>query len=175
MRLKTTSAFTLIEIMVVITIVGIISLATFLPYAHHQKKILIKQAAREIAQSISEARNFAINGLNTWSWNTHVGLLFWSGTTSISYYTSSWELNSSNILWAEVHKTKILPEWVQIDLVESLGDARVINFEPITWNISIDPTLSDDALSLQISYKWATTSVLQKEIEYYVDSYISDY
>jgi prepilin-type N-terminal cleavage/methylation domain-containing protein len=60
-------AFTLIELMIVITIISIISLATYIPYAHHQKKTLIKQAAREITQSLSEARNLAINGLSTLS------------------------------------------------------------------------------------------------------------
>jgi prepilin-type N-terminal cleavage/methylation domain-containing protein len=60
-------AFTLIELMIVITIFSIISLATYLPYAHHQKKTLIKQAAREVTQSLSDARNLATNGLSTFS------------------------------------------------------------------------------------------------------------
>jgi prepilin-type N-terminal cleavage/methylation domain-containing protein len=58
-------AFTLIELIIVITIITIISLATYMPYAHHQKKTLIKQGAREITQSLSEVRNFALHGLSS--------------------------------------------------------------------------------------------------------------
>ena len=61
------SAFTLIELMVVITIMSIVMFASYLPYAHHQKKTLLKQASREISQSLSDARNLAIHGLDTGS------------------------------------------------------------------------------------------------------------
>jgi len=64
---KQTSAFTLIELIIVMTIIGIVSIATYFPYAHHQKKTLVAQALREIAQSLSEARNLALHGLDTGS------------------------------------------------------------------------------------------------------------
>ena len=47
MKYSRYSWFTLIELMVVITIVGIVSLATYMPYAHHQKKTIVKQAVKE--------------------------------------------------------------------------------------------------------------------------------
>jgi Tfp pilus assembly protein PilE len=47
--------------MVVVTIIGIISLATYMPYAHHQKKTLVKQAVKELSQTLSESRNLAIH------------------------------------------------------------------------------------------------------------------
>lgn len=62
MKIRGIPAFTLLELMIVITIIGIISMATYMPYAHHQKKVLIKQATREISQSLSEVRNLAVNG-----------------------------------------------------------------------------------------------------------------
>jgi prepilin-type N-terminal cleavage/methylation domain-containing protein len=84
------SGFTIIELMIVITMISIISLATYMPYAHHQKKTLIKQAAREITQSLSEARNLATNGLSTLSGaSLHVGLYFPPAATQIDYYTST--------------------------------------------------------------------------------------
>jgi len=71
------NAFSLLELIVVITIIGIISMAAYLPYAHHQKKVLVKQAAREVTQSLSDARNLAINGLSeSGGSNLNVALLF---------------------------------------------------------------------------------------------------
>jgi len=81
--------FTLIELIVVISIIAIISLASYFPYAHHQKKVLLKQASREIAQSFSEARNFSLNGLNTGSGNLNVGLYIPQTATFLAYYTST--------------------------------------------------------------------------------------
>lgn len=67
MRTKTFShtAFTLIELMVVITIMSILMFASYIPYEHHQKKVTLRLAAKEISQSLSEARNLAIYGLDT--------------------------------------------------------------------------------------------------------------
>jgi prepilin-type N-terminal cleavage/methylation domain-containing protein len=63
------NAFTLIELMVVITIMGIIMFTSYIPYQYHQKKTALKLAAREVSQSLSEARNLALHGLDTGSGN----------------------------------------------------------------------------------------------------------
>jgi len=43
-----------------------------MPYAHHQKKTLVKQAVKELSQTLSESRNLAIHGLDTGSGNVYV-------------------------------------------------------------------------------------------------------
>ena len=98
------SGFTLIELLVVITIMVIVLLATYIPYAHHQKKVLIKQWAKELVQSLTEARNLAINGLRSGSGNVNVGLYFTSKATQIDYYISTWSLDIASP--PAIYKTK---------------------------------------------------------------------
>lgn len=168
-------AFTLIELMIVITIISIISLATYIPYAHHQKKALIKQAAREITQSLSEARNLAINGLSTFSGaNLDVGVYFSSGATQIDYYTATGGLDILS-LPSQVYKTKILPRGIVINSIDWSAWWALIHYQAISgsWYISNTPFSND--IHINISYRWATNPILQKNITYYTKSFISDY
>jgi len=161
--------------MIVITIISIISLATYIPYAHHQKKTLIKQAAREITQSLSEARNLAINGLSTLSWaNLSVGVYFASWATQIDYYTSTWGLDILS-LPTNIYKSKSLPKWTKVDSINGISGEGLIHFSAISgsWYLSNVPFSWD--IQIDISYKWAASPVLQKSITYYTKSFISDY
>lgn len=171
---NTYSGFTLIELMIVITIVWIISLATYLPYAHHQKKVAIKQAAREISQSLSQARNLAIHGLDVWDGNVNVALYFASWATQIDYYTSTGALNIG-ALPSDTYRQKQLPQWVQVDSIGGIGGERLFVFDSISGSGSISGEIVPDEVEIQISYQWATNSILQRVIKYYRKSYISDY
>lgn len=111
MRSRRIVAFTLLELMIVITIIGIISVATYMPYAHHQKKVLVKQAARELSQSLSETRNLAINGLLSGSGNVNTALRFASGATKLEYYTYTGALAASyDATFMKSMKQKDLPK-----------------------------------------------------------------
>ena len=55
------SGFTLVEMMIVIAILMLVFTFVYLPYTHFQEKVKIRQATREAAQAINEARNLAIN------------------------------------------------------------------------------------------------------------------
>lgn len=172
--------FTLIELLVVITIMAIVLLAAYIPYAHHQKKVLLKQWAKELTQSLSEARNLAINGLDSGSWNVSVGLLFSSWATQIDYYTIAYTGSFSLAsLPSETLKTKKLPQWIQVDSIWWVSGDTLLSFSSIygTWAMlqwALDQDIPDN-LKFNISFRWATTPVLQKEILYYGKSYISDY
>ena len=159
--------------MVVITIVGIISLATYMPYAHHQKKTLVKQAAKELSQTLSESRNLAIHALDTGSWNVYVWIDLIPWAWKIDYYTATGGLNlfaSENL-----YKTKQLPTWVQIFSINWDETTPVyMSFSPIigSWEI---PWTSWDTVEAIVAYKWSSSDVLQKELIYYRKSFISDY
>lgn len=159
--------------MVVITIIGIISLATYMPYAHHQKKTLVKQAAKELSQTLSESRNLAIHGLDTGSWNVYVWIDLIPWAWKIDYYTATGGLNlfaSENLF-----KTKQLPTWVQIFSINWDETTPVyMDFSPITGSWEILWT-SWDTVSVIVSYKWTSSDILQKELIYYRKSFISDY
>jgi prepilin-type N-terminal cleavage/methylation domain-containing protein len=58
---KNNKAFTLLELIVVITIFGIMLLATYIPYSYYQTKAKVKMAVKDISQNIYESRNMAIN------------------------------------------------------------------------------------------------------------------
>lgn len=171
--------FTLIELIVVITIIAIISLATYMPYAHHQKKVLLKQAAREISQSLIQSRNFALNWLNTWSGNVNVALYFDIEAEELIYYASTGSLNIWSLSDDKIYQKKILPVGVQVDAIAGNSEKTLFTFssifatgailQEISWN------LSDEVVDIDISYKWANSPILQKTIHYYKKSYISDY
>ena len=88
-KYQTFSGFTLIELMVVITIISIIMMASYFPYAHHQKKVLLNQGVKEVAQSLSEVRNLALHGLDTGSGNLNTALLLRPGSSEVLYFVST--------------------------------------------------------------------------------------
>jgi prepilin-type N-terminal cleavage/methylation domain-containing protein len=59
--MNTKKAFTLIELMIAITIIVILTMASYAPYTYYQNKAKLKVTSREISQLLYEARNMAIN------------------------------------------------------------------------------------------------------------------
>ncbi|MCT4617375.1 MAG: prepilin-type N-terminal cleavage/methylation domain-containing protein [Candidatus Gracilibacteria bacterium] len=60
---KNLKAFTLIELLVAISIFFALVITTYIPYAFYQNKAKVNITIKDISQSINEARNLAINGL----------------------------------------------------------------------------------------------------------------
>lgn len=170
-------AFTLIELLIVITIMGIITVSTYIPYAHHQKKVLLQQWAREISQSLRDARNLAINGLNTGSWNVSVGLYFGSWASQIEYFTYPYgeSLVLTDIGALEAYRSKDLPKWIQLEEIDGVTTGTLFTFEAISGAWSFEPQTWSGEMVISVSFRWSTESVLRKEIVYYPQSYISDY
>jgi Flp pilus assembly protein TadG len=50
--------------LVVIALLLLLLTFVYLPYAHYQEKLKVRQAVREVSQSIIEVRNLAINGID---------------------------------------------------------------------------------------------------------------
>lgn len=173
--------FTLLELIVVMTILAIISLATYLPYAHHQKKVILQQWVKEVVQSLTEARNLAINGVDTGAWNLNFGLYFEANTSEILYYAIEFEQDFNiNALPSEPYKIKKLPLWVQVNDITGSDEETLISFKAISGELDIlssnaTYTIQNNIIALDVSYGWSTSPVLQKGIEYYTQSYISDY
>ncbi len=161
--------------MVVITIMGFVALASYIPYAHHQKKVLLKQATREIAQSLSDARSLAINGVSTASGNLNIGVYLSSGATDIIYYSVPYteSLTLTN-LPAESFREKPLPVGTHITKIKDATET-LFTFAAITGSGSTDPDLWQDEFPITVSYKWANTPALQRSMTYYPKSYVTDY
>ena len=183
-----TSAFTLIEFMVAISIFFIISATSYIPYSHYQKKWLLNQGVKEITQSIYESRNLSINGMDTGSGNISLWLYFdtseWKNT-SITFFSYPHSFTGSQIIHSEtseikIEKIKKLPKWIQIDSIW-WKDKFLIFSEAITgkwsyfyWNPTKE-SFTGNTIDIDISYKWATSSSLQKQIHYYTRGNIADY
>lgn len=169
------SAFTLLELMIVITIIGIISVASYMPYAHHQKKVLVKQAARELSQSFSEARNLAINGLLSGSGNVNTALRFASGATKLEYYIYTEALSANyDATFMKIMKEKDLPKWVQVKSVNTMPQDFFVSYEAILW-ASQNSLSTSWAIDIVLAYKNTGSPVLQQTVSYYPASFISDY
>jgi len=192
-----TTGFTLIEVLIVIGILGMMLTATYAPYSHYQKKALLKQWQKEIVQSIYEARNLAINGLDIGNKNVSVGLYLdtsdplKNNLTYFGYpYDSTdpgfrpWAFPNSSLV--DIIKTKDLPNGIQLEEVEG-KDKFLFFFEAITgvwWYYTFDPAIDGELaagttnteIDVNISYKWAdATSTLYDTIDYYTQTYIADY
>ena len=191
-------AFTLIEVLIVVAILGIMLTATYAPYSHYQKKALLKQGKKEIVQSIYEARNLAINGLEVGDKNVSVWLYIDTSNTlknNLTYYSyDNLDTNFRPTAFPTEGtvnrvKQKDLPNHIWLDQIE-WGDKFLFFFQAITWSgayysdetwsfLAIDEFNADGStlnnVDIFISYKWANTPTLTWSIDYYTNTYIADY
>lgn len=59
---RTSSGFTLIELMVVMTIIGILFVGSYVPYDYYSRLSRIRISAEKIEQSMEDAKILAQNG-----------------------------------------------------------------------------------------------------------------
>ncbi len=152
-------------------------ITTYFPYAHHQKKVLIKQAAREFSQSLADARWLAINGLDTGSGNLNIWLYIGSWATQIDYYAYPHDVIYDPVVGFPIDsflKSKMLPLGAQVDTIWWSAGESVFIFDAITGSGAIFPPKTSP-IEIQLSYRGSTSPVLQRKVLYYPESYISDY
>ena len=116
-------AFTLIELMIAITIVAVLTMASYAPYNYYQNKAKLKVTSREISQVIYESRNMAINGAVWSSSNVSIWVYFDTSTlwnNTIQVFSYPYNILDNNINHLETVDTKLLKtltlkKWIQID------------------------------------------------------------
>lgn len=182
--------FTLIELLIAITIFFIITFTTYAPYNYYTKKAKLNNATKEISQSLYSARNMAINWLTWLGFNNSVWVYFNNESSvknKISFFSYPYNLASSLIipetnLDIKLIKTITLPKWIQFDSING-QDNVLFFFNSISWTGSYyyyyyDPVKNDfswDEIVVKISYKWSLWASLTKEIIYYTKTNIVDY
>lgn len=181
--------FTLIELMVAITIVGILSVVSYSPYSYYQNKASLKDTAREVSQLLYESRNMAINWAIGNQWNVSIWVYFDKSSTlnnQIKVFSFPYNMDKMNILnseWWDIRllKTLTLNKWILIDKIEDKSNLLFF-FDSITWKLSYynwaDGTrnsIDDDIVSINFSFKWSTSPNLNKTINYYTSTNIIDY
>lgn len=183
-------AFTLIELIVVITIFFIMVGLTYEPYTYYTKKQKVRNTGKEIARSIYEARNMAINWFASDS-NVSIGVAFDSQEEYrdvIRFFSYPHSFSGSQIQPVisddiQLIKTYKLQPGIQID---SVADQKNALF--FFWAISgigeysyrdatnIKQTFWQDTIPISFSFWWAETwSPLAWQIQYLTKTNIIDY
>lgn len=189
MRNNKKIAFTLIELVIVITLFFILVSASYIPYSYYINKAKVRNTIKEISQSLYEARNMAINwtssGSNISVWiymdaeNNSNKLQFFSYP---HYYTWAQIVNN---LWTDIKliKTYDLQPGINITNI-NWENNWLFFFESISWSWAYyyfdsngtRNNIVNKEIKINLSYKWAAIwSPLAWELIYYTNTNIVDY
>lgn len=188
----TKKAFSLIELLVAMTIFFIIVMMTYAPYNYYQNKQKLRQATKEISQSLYDARNMAINWYSsTWS-NLSIWLFFDNSDSEknkLTFFSFPYSILDNQIIPSEsaslnikIIKEILLPQGIQIDKIWS-NDKFMFYFSSIDWvwkyfsyDDSLNKTIySSQTVDIDISYKWSSSVNLNKTLKYLTPNNIVDY
>ncbi|MDD2871214.1 MAG: prepilin-type N-terminal cleavage/methylation domain-containing protein [Candidatus Gracilibacteria bacterium] len=181
--------FTLIELMISITIMAVLTMISYAPYSYYQNKASLKVTAREVSQILSEARNMAINGAVGNEGNVSIGVYFDTIDTSnnmVKVFSFPHDIDKLNISYLEGGSTKLiktvnLTKGIIIDDIDGkqnllfLFDSITGNITYYTWVGSNREDLVKDNITINFSYKGSTSPNLNKTINYYTKTNIIDY
>ncbi len=186
---KNNKAFTLLELIVVITIFGIMLLATYIPYSYYQTKAKVKMAVKDISQNIYESRNMAINWYNEGSGSLSIGLFFdvITNPQTITFFSYPFSYTGTQIIPKEgggikIIKKEELPDGVEL---ESIWWYKkwLLFFSAISWAwfyyywdaSGVRKEFPEGYIDINISYRKATWKNLRGIIKYYTPTNIVDY
>lgn len=178
--------FTMIELIIVISIIWIMITMAYAPYSIFQRKAEVRIASKNIAKTINESRNMAIHWTSSGSWNLSIWVYFDDSNKNIikilayPYNYGTWSkivVNDPKLILNEIDI------WQNIWLGKIWGKTKTLFlFEAISWKwyyfdfewAKQDLVISDNKINIDFSYKWATND-LKKTLKYYTETYISDY
>lgn len=185
---KVIFAFTLIELLISMTIFFIIVIASYVPYNFYMNKVKVRNTIKEISQSLYEVRNMAINWIsdvsNVSMWlyidvkNNPNLLQFYSYPYSYTWSQITNELNSN----IKLVKSYELIDWMDIKSI-AWKSKFLFFFDAITWdwkyfyfNESWRHDFIWNEIEILFSYKGATIgSPLSWELKYFTGTNIVDY
>lgn len=168
--------FSIIELMVVITIIWIVSISLIVPYNFYANIAKVKISLETVKQSLSEARNSAawLSEFST-SKNQNTALIFNKWAKSITFvgvpFDYSWALfNETNY---RVLREIILDDNVFISKInntlssDSELSRAMVYFKAPNWDreILLDSSHTGSYLKIVLWYKNALSWLLTKEIE----------
>ena len=181
------SWFTLVEMVIAISIFFILALAIYAPYSYYWNKIRLKQSVKETVQILYDARNMAVN----WTIWSDENLSVWvyldtQNINKLKIVQYSHDIEDLNIdeNWAWTIREYSLQRWIQIDSINNWWTNLLFFFEAITWNTkyyTFDNSLwtrdefTWDEIDIDFSYKWSESPRLQSEIIYFTNTNIADY
>lgn len=168
--------FTLIELMVVITIMTMLLLAAYTPFEHYKSKQLVRNSAKIISQTLNNSRNSAIYWMASSTWNLDIWVLLKNGEDKIWIYWFPYKETISNYISPDnkyLLQDIPLEKWIKIT-----SSWWLILFKAITWSWvykwDINNNIVDNKLKISVWLWWATSWIMKNSIEYYTKTYISD-
>lgn len=189
MKYSQNSAFTLIELMVAITIFVLLWSMVFWPYAYYLNKSKVKHTQKEVTQLIYEAKNMALNGIVWEDKNISVWVFFDTNQAdridviSFDYDKTADDIQTNpNLVNDALSKKPIISLTLQpgITFQEiSWEEIGLIYFQAIngSWWLLAGNSFSQISGNSDIvfAYKDATSWALRKAITYIPDTQIVDY
>ena len=205
MQHKNKQAFTLVEMMIVVSLLFMLLTFAYLPYAHYQEKLKIRQAIREASQTILESRNLAINGYDkeiAWNFENRALGVYFSLNDKENSKIYSYDIDNEFLdndpeskiasIWEE-YQTRKLPtgtefEWVTIKnnvsdfQLDAVVEGVLFYYYPITGESDYFSVKSgrlekieNDKIYLEFSYRDSPSPVLRKILQYDTRVHIIDY
>lgn len=172
MQVKKNKAFTLIEIMIVISIIWIMSVLVVVPYNLYSDISSVKISKEIITQTISEARNSSAWLINTTGKNQNIAIFFklwWNSIKLVWFpFDYSWSLLESNWdLIREIPLEKNINTNKFIDIDWHDLNELIMYFKSPNWDSEYykNATQSWTLKNIIIGLKNTTDWILSKTIE----------
>ncbi|MDD3301948.1 MAG: prepilin-type N-terminal cleavage/methylation domain-containing protein [Candidatus Gracilibacteria bacterium] len=190
MILRKVFAFTLVELMIVITIMALIGTVGYMNYAYSQNKMNLNFTSKDISQALYNARNMAVNGLDSSSGNVSIGVFFdnsLGNNNKIELYTYPYDMDIASEDLISTSKKTFLKEidfYKGISIVNVEGkDKFLFLFQAVTgsgyyyyWDST--PGKKDfvgSKIDIKVSLGANGTTTLSKDLNYIVGTNIIDY
>lgn len=180
---KNTSWFTLIELLITMSILMILTLMVYANYAMSQNIIKVKLGQKEIAQSISLAKNMAMNGYEKDEKNQSIAVVFdTENGNQILYYTYDFDQKDLKLDPSFLLKTQNLQDQVYIE--DLSGQKKVMIYfssiyaEPSIytfWTSWEKMQFNGENLDVSVSYKHLENFPFLRKLTYYKGTNVVDY
>jgi hypothetical protein len=164
------------------------TIMTYVPYSFYSNKEKVRITAKEVSQSLWEARNMAINGLSNLNSNVQIGLYFdknfWNKVRYLSYpydFSGTYITNEDISKNIRLIKDKTLPDSVNITSINDKENMLLI-FHSISWSLDTKyydgtsfKTYSSWWINVNFWFKWVVSWPLSKIVKYNTKTFITDY
>ncbi len=164
---RTSSGFTLIELMIVMTIIGILFVGSYVPYDYYSRLSRIRISTEKIHQSMEDARILAQNGqlFPGTTKNADIWLLLEKGAHTLSmfaYLSGSHSFTEDDN--AKIIKVILLEDSININTLPV--DRLLIEYSApnATMEIYTSPTATGSDFDMTIGWRTSTEGSLSRTI-----------